>query len=389
MKIIISLLFLLTFTIHSESQKIEDNAKDPNLKTENSSDLKISSEKTKESKEQESKIDFNLSQYLANDINFRGLSIYGEKLSRRNQESYKSFSDSWFVSTNITFHLPLPGLKFLLTSNNPYENRSNKDADLRFQNTPGGEEQIAKVNRFIQTGVLDFDPNALKPRKEQNGLRDVFFGQLYYDWDTKIGGFKTGLFFLNNQNYPAKFNFGEWVFGFKPDVLKILNPELVFFYRFTSESNGLNNGNVHTRIILKHEFFKEEFFRFTPILESGYQASNNTIDKRNGISDITTRLQFFFGYFLLGLNATHRPNLYLYDNDRNYPKIGGYNDINPEDGRTVDPSRTAGIINKTVLDSISHSNAHEVAKQYATRNYQEQHIVKNIFIIHIGYTAKF
>ena len=363
MRIIITTLFLITFVLQGQTGNSD--------------------------KPTETKHDFTITQYYANDINFRGLSIYGEKLSRRNQESYKSFAESWFLSTNVIFHLPLPGLKFLLTSNNPLENRSNKDADLRFQTTPGGDEQVNKFNRAIQSGVLDFDPNALKPHREQNGMRDVFFGQLYYDWETKGGVFRTGMFFLNNQNYPSKFTFGEWVIGYRPSVLKFLNPEITAYYRFSSEANGLNNGNIHTRAIIKHEFFKDEFFRVIPILEAGYQTPNNSIDKRNGISDITARLQFFFGHFLIGLNGTHRPNLYLYDNDRNYPKIGGHNDINPNDGKTVDPSKTAGIANRLVLDTIHQSNTHEAAKQYATRNYQEQHIVKNIFILHIGYSAKF
>lgn len=367
-----------------ESAKQESSSIQTETKTD---EAKPKTEKS--DKPAETKHDFTITQYYANDINFRGLSIYGEKLSRRNQDSYKSFAESWFLSTNVIFHLPLPGLKFLLTSNNPLENRSNKDADLRFQTTPGGDEQVSKFNRAIQSGVLDFDPNALKPRREQNGMRDVFFGQLYYDWETKAGGFRTGMFFLNNQNYPSKFTFGEWVIGYRPSVLKFLNPEITAYYRFSSEANGLNNGNIHTRAIIKHEFFKEEFFRVIPILEAGYQTPNNSIDKRNGISDITARLQFFFGYFLIGLNGTHRPNLYLYDNDRNYPKIGGYNDINPNDGKTVDPSKTSGIANRLVLDTIHQSNTHEAVKQYATRNYQEQHIVKNIFILHIGYSAKF
>lgn len=150
--------------------------------------------------------------------------------------------------------------------------------------------------------------------------------------------------------------------GYRSSVLKFLNPEITAYYRFSSEANGLSNGNIHTRAILKHEFFKEEFFRVIPILEAGYQTPNNSIDKPNGISDITARLQFFFGYFLIGLNGTHRPNLYLYDNDRNYPRIGGHNDVNPNDGKTVDPSKTAGIANRLVLDTIHQSNTHEAGK---------------------------
>ena len=141
MRIIITTLFLITFVLQGQTGNSD--------------------------KPTETKHDFTITQYYANDINFRGLSIYGEKLSRRNQESYKSFAESWFLSTNVIFHLPLPGLKFLLTSNNPLENRSNKDADLRFQTTPGGDEQVSKFNRAIQSGVFDYDPNALILRMQR------------------------------------------------------------------------------------------------------------------------------------------------------------------------------------------------------------------------------
>ncbi|MCE9501233.1 MAG: hypothetical protein K8R21_12170, partial [Leptospira sp.] len=297
MKKIIYLNFVLAFGLYAQTNNaIATDAKSTEQTIKEEATIappinKPVESKTAEAKPVDPKPDFTLIQFFANDVNFRGTSIYGEKLSRRNQEGYKSFNDAWLVSSNIIFHLPIPGLKFLFTSNNPIENRSNKDADQRFQTSPGADDQTAKLNQAIQTGSFSFDPSAVRSRKEQNGLRDVFIGQMYYDWETKAGGFRTGFFFLNNQNYPAKFNLGEWVFGFRPDVLKFLNPELTMFYRFTSELNGLNNGNIHIRAIIKHEFFKEEFFRVTPILEAGYQAANNNTDRRNGVSDITARLQ--------------------------------------------------------------------------------------------------
>ena len=54
--------------------------------------------------------------------------------------------------------------------------------------------KLAKVNRFIQTGISTFDPNALKPEENKTDW-GMFFGHLYYEWETKIGEFKTGLFF--------------------------------------------------------------------------------------------------------------------------------------------------------------------------------------------------
>lgn len=90
----------------------------------------------------------------------------------------------------------------------------------------------------------------------------------------------------------------------------------------------------------------------------------------------------------MGLNGITRPNLYLYDNDRNFPKTGAYGDINPKDGMTVDPSKTASPIDRLALDEIAKIPGRGVA-EYVTRNYQQQHIEKNIFIVNLGYTLKF
>jgi len=140
---------------------------------------------------------------------------------------------------------------------------------------------------------------------------------------------------------------------------------------------------------MNHEFFKEEFFRFTPSVEVGYQGANNATDKRVGFTDVTTRLQFNFGHLLVAFTDVYRPNTYMYDNDRNFTKTGKYSDINPADGKTVDPSKSAGLINNLVVDQISKINTIDVGKMALTQSYQEQKIVKNIYIVQVGYSAKF
>jgi hypothetical protein len=377
-RMVVFIILIGSFTINAqEKEKLED--------------LKplVKPDDIKDKKKSEANHDFTVNQFMANDVNFRGTSIFGEKLSRRNLQEYQSFANSWLVSTNVTFNLPLTGLKFIFTSHNSIENRADKDSDLRLQSISGGDDQTAKVNQYLQGGNLNFDPNAVKSRKEHNGLRDVFLSQMLYDWETRLGGFRTGLFLLNNQNYPTKTNVGEWIFGWRLPFANAINPEIISFHRFTSEVNGLNNGNIHLRGTIKHEFVKDDFYKFIPILEVGYQSANNTTDKRVGFTDVTLKLQVFIGNFFLGLNGTHRPNVYMYDNDRNYPKIGAYTNANDNDGKIVDPSKTAGIQNRLVLDSIAQSNTHEVVKQMLTRNFQEQNIVKNIFIVNIGYSVKF
>lgn len=342
------------------------------------------------------KNEFSVTQVMTNDVNFRGTSIFGEKLARRNLQPYESFSNAWAVSSNVAFFLPATGFKLFFTSNNPVENRGNRDTDFRYQTSPGGTDQTSTVTRdvgnFINTqnpASITYDPNATKMRREQNGLRDVFIAQLYYDWETKAGGFRTGFFYLSNQNYPTRFNFGEYVLGWKLPFLTYINPAITAYYRFTSEVSGANNANIHLRLSMNHEFFKDEFFRFTPSVEVGYQGPNNTTDRRNGFSDVTTRLQFHLGHLLVAFTDVYRPNTYMYDNDRNYPKTGKYSDINPADGKTVDPSKSAGLINNLVVDQISKINTIDVGKMAITQSYQEQKIVKNIYIVQVGYSAKF
>ena len=330
-----------------------------------------------------------ITQYTANDINFRGSSIFGDKLSRRNLTPYSSFAQSWFLSTNVKFDLPVNGLKLYMTSHNPLENRSDRDTDFKFQASPGGTDETSRLNSFLSTGNLSFDPNSVKFRKEHNGLRDVFVAQIYYEWTNFAGGFKTGFFILSNQNYPTKFNMYEYVFGWEIPFLKIIHPEWTTFYRLSSELNGLNNGNIHSRLSFKHEFFKESIFKFTPALEAGYQAPNNSTDRRVGVSDVTLKLQFSFHSLFLNLFDAYRPNTYMYDNDRYFPKTGVFSDINPNDGRTVDPSKTVGISNKPTIDAMESLPMHEVMKAAVIRNYQEQKIPKHVFIVQFGYTKKF
>lgn len=330
-----------------------------------------------------------VTQYTANDINFRGSNIFGDKLSRRNLQPYSSFAQSWFLSTNVKFDLPVNGLKLYMTSHNPLENRSDRDTDFRFQSSPGGTDETSRLNSFLSTGNLTFDPNAVKFRKEHNGLRDVFVAQIYYEWTNFAGGFKTGFFILSNQNYPTKFNMYEYVFGWEIPLLKVIHPEWTTYYRLSSELNGLNNGNIHSRLSFKHEFFKESILKFTPALEAGYQAPNNSTDRRVGVSDVTLKLQFSLKSLFLNLIDAYRPNMYMYDNDRYFPKTGVFSDINPNDGRTVDPSKTAGAGNKTAIDGIEGLPVYEVIKSAMVRDYQEQKIPKHVFIVQIGYNIKF
>ncbi|MBE7412473.1 MAG: hypothetical protein HS129_10525 [Leptospiraceae bacterium] len=340
--------------------------------------------------------EFDVTQVIANDLNFRGSSVLGEKLARRNLQPYESFSNAWLISSNVAFILPATGFKLFFTSNNPIENRGNRDTDFRYQSSPGGTDQtstvIRDVGRLTDTkdpASITYDPNAVRMRREQNGLRDSFTMQLYYDWETKAGGFRTGMFYLNNQNYPSRFNLGEFVLGWKFPFLKFLNPALTTYYRFTSDTGSAYHANIHFRFTMNHEFNKGEFFRFTPSVEAGYQTANNTTDRRTGATDVTTKLQFNFGHFLISFTDVYRPDTYMYDNDRTYPKIGKYSDINPADGRTVDPSKSVGLINNLVLDQISKLNTIDVGKMALTQSYQEQKIVKHIYIVQIGYNKKF
>ncbi|WP_135355060.1 hypothetical protein [Leptospira ryugenii] len=341
-------------------------------------------------KANDKKPEFGFSQSVANDVYVLGNSLFGEKLSRRNNESYNSFSQGLVLGTFVNFFTPIPGFRLNLIMANPLIGRSNTDNDFFYQSSSGGTDETNKVLQSIQSGQLTFDPNQIKPRKEKNGLRDYFIGQILYEWNTSIGQFFTGFLIVNSANYPTNASLFNYTVGWKPGFLEYLRPELVSNYRISSESNGLNQGNSHHRATLSHEYELNKDFKFIPSIQVGYQYFNNNTDRRSGVTDITAKLQLNFREMNVSVSDVYRPDIYLFDNDRVYPKPSGIQaDTNADDGKVTDPSKIHGTANQTVASAIQSLPWDTNSKNYLLNTYQQQHITKHHFVINLGYVTKF
>ncbi|WP_156781877.1 hypothetical protein [Leptospira tipperaryensis] len=336
------------------------------------------------------KPEFGFSQTVANDVYVLGNSLFGERLSRRNNESYETFSQGLVLGTFVNFFTPIPGFRMNLIMANPLIGRSNTDNDFFYQSAPGGADETNKVIQSLQSGQLTYDPNQIRPRKENNGLRDYFIGQILYEWNTSIGQFFTGFLVVNSANYPTNASLFNYTMGWKPLFLEYLKPEIVSNYRISSETAGLNQGNSHHRAAISHEYELTKDFKFVPGMQVGYQYFNNNTDRRSGVTDITAKLQLNFKDMNVSVSDVYRPDLYLFDNDRVYPKANGVQaDTNADDGKVADPSKIHGTVNQTVASAIQSLPLDTASKSYLLNSYQQQHIAKHHFVINLGYVTKF
>lgn len=328
-----------------------------------------------------------LNQSISNDGAFQGASLFGERQSRRNNESYKSFSQAWFLTSSVDI-LGLPKqFQVSITALNPLVDRTNTDSDLYFQSTPGGANQDKLVTNSINSGNLQYDPNQVKPRKEKNALTDYVFTRLNYEHNTKLGSFGFGFLFIN-VNDPTYVMRGYYTMSWRPPFLTFLNPVFSINNKMLSEYGGIFQGDHNYRLSLGHEFFKEKLIRITPSLVIGYQDVNNNQNMKKGFSDISPRLQFNLSNYFIAFNYMYRATPMLADTKNYTPDIGVYPDANQNDGKSIDPSKAYGYKNNLITDSIGANFPNELVRHYLTDRYQQQHIVRGIFFFNIGYTVR-
>ncbi|BDA80552.1 hypothetical protein LPTSP3_g34820 [Leptospira kobayashii] len=378
-KLPILLSFLFAFSIYSEEKQSPSPISGSNPVVDSGS-----------VKQEEKKPEFIFSQALANDVFIFGNSLYGERLSRRNNEEYQTVSNGLILGTFVNFLTPITGLKVNLVVANPLTGRSNTDNDFFYQSSPGGKDETDKVVRSVQGNQVAYDLNQIRPRKENNGLRDYFIGQIGYEWNTSIGQFSTGFFIINSNNYPTNTSAMNYTFGWKPNFLTVLKPELISNYRISSETNGLNQGNSHHRLGFSHEFDLSKDWKLTPGIQTGFQYFNNNTDRRTGVTDITTKVQVNYSFVNFSISDVYRPSLFLFDNDRTYPKPSGVSsDQNPEDGKVADPSKIHGTTNQLAAATIQSLSLDPITKDSLINSYQQQHLPKHHIIFNLGYMAKF
>lgn len=329
-----------------------------------------------------------LNQSIANDGAFQGASLFGERQSRRNNESYKAYNQAWNMTTGIDFLGLAKGLQMGITTLNPIVDRTNTDSDMNYQSASGTASKNSTVINSINSASLLYDPNEIKIRKEKNGLSDYLFSRINYEHNSAFGTFGLGLLFINT-NTPTYIMRSLYIITWKPPFLNYFNPVLSINNRMLSEVGGIYQGNHNYRISISHEYFTGERFRITPSLVIGYQDVNNNLDMKKGISDISPRLQFNFLNYYLAFNYMFRVDPYLVDTKYYYPNIGTYADTNQNDDLTVNPSKVNGLVNTYITETISSNVSNDLAKNYLINKYQQQRIVSGIFFFNIGYTLRF
>ncbi|TGL33503.1 hypothetical protein [Leptospira perdikensis] len=384
-KILIFLLFAGSVFAESTAQ---DNSKRKKKETNSSSVSK--KEETLEPTPANSDPVVTITQYMANENNFRGISVYGDRYARRNNTEYKSVPDAWFLTTELAFNTGDKKFTSNMLFFNPTVGRTNRDNDYYYQDKPGGENQTQLVIHSLITGTASYDQNRIKKRAERNALGDAALGEFYYNWENRAGSFSTGLYVLINVGDNSRFATSDYTFIWRTPFLKYINPTLSTYYKFTSEFNGYGTGSVYSNLSFSHHFAVTDKFSITPATHIGYQYVNDYELQRRGISDINTSLKISYsGVFIKGIHI-YRPDTYLWDNAIFNPQTGViYSDNNQNDQRVTDPSKRYGLENQFNIDTIKSMPIDADLKQKLIYKYQQQDFIKNTFVIQIGYTMKF
>ncbi|TGK00005.1 hypothetical protein EHQ53_04085 [Leptospira langatensis] len=388
---------------------------------------------------------------VVTDFIWRGLSFSGEIANRRDNESYKAMTFVPSYQPTVTLNTPLKGLQVQFWGNFQLTERNDRDNDGRFQQYPGGpgpaypgQGAAGSLSPFsapspdtlnaacpydtqsnLISGVHSLGStcggNTPGFKKEQNGMKrsDGLFYAFYYNFDkTSWGTFTAGIWFYNTfqkstaylspalgafnsqaeqgiagANNPStqitRLAWQEYFFFWKLPFLQWASPTISFYTQFSQENAGLMAGKNYLSLTVGHEFFQDKFFRILPQINVGYAMSNNIVDNRNGIQDVTSTITFFFGKFFFKAANIWRPNLYMYDTDNYYGATGGYVNANNRDNKIVDPSKVNGPVNQLVLDYINGSSLSDQMKQAVRDSYLLQKIPAHLFWFSIGFSQSF
>ncbi|WCL50854.1 hypothetical protein [Leptospira sp. GIMC2001] len=112
----------------------------------------------------------------------------------------------------------------------------------------------------------------------------------------------------------------------------------------------------------------------------GYLIKNDNLNRRSGVSNITNSLRFIIDKFYFGGSWIYRPELDVYDRY----------DSNSNDGRIADPSKLYGLNNQIIQDQILSFVSNDPAMaNIVYQSITSQKIVRNLFVIEIGYRTIF
>ncbi len=368
---------------------------------------------------------------IVNDFVWRGQSFTGDFLSRRDNVPYSNFAEAYtYVPVARISHNS--GFYFELESNLALKGRADRDSDQRLQAFPGAGQ--IDSNRYLQhylndnslpdsqgnslffdrtnnvygdkcnltlpenpfTNPCTVDPTKIRPYAEKNGMArtDGLFTTFAYEMNAgKFGTFTAGSWWYFKKDRSNKYTWNEFFLWWElPWLKEILNPTLQTFTQ-TSYDVGGGNGNQYTSFSLSHTFFYEKPISLEWTSSAGYIYVNNNISQKSGFNDVTTNFKFQWKDYFLSLNHVFRPEISLYDNNRNFFTTSNTSslvtNLSERDGRTIDPSKLYGITNEIVYESINQTNAGEAVKVWSRDQYQSQKIPQHLFWIGIGLNQNF
>lgn len=411
------------------------------------------------SEEKEPTYSVETSTEIVSDFIWRGSSFAGEAKQRRNGDSYQSFTYAPAFQPTIDIFNSSRNFQFQLFGNFQLSERQDRDSDKRiFQSSPGGvgpsylgesssyydpynqDPCVQNVTNTLTQGAMDNSPcfgttkGDIGSKREPNGMRrvdGVFFSLAYHFEKGKWGDFSAGIWFYNtfnkspailqnpgtqkpnpyvsggpantyNSNNPdalTRLSWHEYFFVWKFPILKVISPTASVFTQYSTENGGLLAGKNYISLAFSHTFRENEFFRIQPNVNIGYAYTNNTVDNRNGIQDITSNLTFFLGDGFFRLAHIFRPNLYLFDTNNYFGFPGGDPDRaswnrSAEDGRVPDPSKMYGYKSNYILQAIDNLDfGSGIFKEYTKTVLREKYILQRIpahlFYVSIGYSKSF
>ncbi len=326
----------------------------------------------------------------ASDFIFRGNSFGGEVLSERDNTSYKSLNQAYAFQPTLDFYTPIKGLTVELWLNVFLSGRNDRDADERIlQSGPSRPELYPIVQNDLSNGKLTFDPQYIRPYREENGLKrdDGLELMPQYEFQNqKYGIFKTGIFSYNTFIPNDRFSWTQTYLIWEPKFLEAIEPKVsiykTVFNPDESKSTGINKGSANASLEFGHEFRKKKFYRLSLNSSLGYIYENNPVNEKSGVSDLTTKATFYAGKFFLTSNHVYRPDTKLYANNYYFDASTRY--LN--DGNANDPSKTYGYKNEIVFNSIAKISPNEVTRIYLKDKYEGHKVLQNLFYFSVGYT---
>lgn len=423
----ISLLFhILSFQIYAQQKNITNpKQKSQEIKT------VIESDPIEEEEKEKSSVTIDVSHEIVNDYVWRGQSFTGDFLSRRDNLPYSSFAQAYtYVPIARVTHTS--GFYFELEANLAMKGRADRDSDQRLQAFPGGGQIDSNrfINRYVSENYLPdaqgnslfydrtnnvysdkcnlslpenpftnrcaVDPTKIRPYAEKNGMArtDGLFTTFAYEMDAgKFGTFTAGTWWYFKKDRSSKYTWNEFFIWWElPWFKELLNPTLQTFTQ-TSYDVGGGYGNQYTSFSLSHTFFSDKPVSLEWTSSAGYVYVNNNVSKKSGVNDITTNFKFLWKDYFLSFNHAYRPDIDLYDNNRNFfttsDTTGLVTNLSERDGRTADPSKLYGASNDFVYTAINQANIGEAVKVFARDQYQSQMIPRHLFWIGIGVNQTF